>query len=129
MIEDEAGDPIPYEDKKFKFALYNSDSEGTAIGEPIETALANGTTGIFMFHSINYTQADVPLNQTREFYYLIQEVIPANAVNSHGVRYEDATPEQIAADGFKKDGIVYNASPILVKVTAVNTPKDGSRSA
>ena len=113
---------IPYENKNFKFEIYNSDETGTILSTLIETSLANGTTGLINFQSIKYTDAEVPMNETRTFYYLIKEVIPDNAVNANGVQYKDATAEQKASDIFTKDGILYNAEPILVKITATNTP-------
>ena len=115
---------LPFENKNFKFEMYTSDETGSVQGTLVETALANGTTGLINFHSVKYTDSEVPVGETREFYYLIKEVIPDSAVNSEGIRYDEATDEQKASGIFTKDGIVYNAAPILVKVTATNTPDD-----
>lgn len=43
--------PIPYENKNFKFEIYTSDADKTQ-GTLIETALASGTTGLIDFQSI-----------------------------------------------------------------------------
>ncbi|MBQ6504941.1 MAG: sortase [Flexilinea sp.] len=124
-LVDTSGNPLPFENQNFKFELLALDGSGSSSGTLIETALANAE-GIVDFHSITYTNTAIPINQSKDYYYQIREVIPDDAVNSAGVRYDKATSAQKTEGGFIKNGIVYNAAPILIKVTATNTPKEGS---
>ena len=60
------------------------------------------------------------------FNYVINEVIPDEAVNAAGTSYADATDEEKAAGGFTLDGITYDGSDHTVQIVVTDPDKDGT---
>lgn len=135
-LVDGTGNPIAYENKNFKFELYELDADGNIIKtpdennqlveKPVETQQAD-KDGLINFLSFSYNDRNVPfISSPKTFNYKIMEVIPDDAVNSQNRTYAEASDAEKAAGGFVKDGITYNAEPILVKVIAANTRPSGT---
>lgn len=92
----------------------------------IETEQADNT-GLIDFYSFSYNDENVTADgRPKYFYYKIVEVIPDDAENAQGTSYANANDEAKAAGGFKKDNIIYDSEPILVRVKATNTPPSGT---
>jgi pilin isopeptide linkage protein len=67
------------------------------------------------FPTIEYTLEDLG-----EHTYVVTEVVPGDAVNADGIRYEDATDEQKAAGGFVLNGVKYDSTEYTVVVTVTD---------
>ena len=113
------GTPMDYSEFSsltFTFDLFASDENGTiAEGATALYTVTADSSGKFAFNKLHYTQAEVPADTTKTFYYVIQEQ---------------------KCD--KTDGVSYNAAPVLVKVAVtdasgkisfnVSTSNDGGSS-
>jgi pilin isopeptide linkage protein/uncharacterized repeat protein (TIGR02543 family) len=117
-----------YEAGDFQFALYNADADGNATGDPIQT-VSNGSPdadetssdyGISTveFLPITYTLDDMSDatdngdgTRTKEFTYVVKEVIPDGATYDEG------------RSAYTYDGIQYDDSSQIVTVTVTD---DGS---
>ena len=92
----------------------SEDGEGTVAspkkthedGSPGYTRLLTGDTED---GNVNFGNIDVNEFQNGYTYrYMVREIIPDDAVNADGVKWENATDEQKAAGGFTKDQILYD---------------------
>ena len=114
---------------QFRYQLYSLNEDGSEkelIGTAANAAKSgvshrdDGTvessTAPVTFGAIDYTQAD----HGKTFAYKMVEVIPDNAVNDDGVKYSEATDEQKAAGGFKRNGYTYDGKECLVAVTVTD---------
>ena len=123
---DGSGASLSLVDQNFTFNLYEIETkEGNTVYTRKETSSADTATGEIEFHSFAYSNQNVPVGQPKTFKYEIREVIPADAENSTEKRYDQATPDERIAGGFKKDGIEYAAS-IPLTVTATNVADTSS---
>ena len=68
----------------------------------------------YSVNDLEYDPADKHLQG--DFYYVMKEVVPGDAINADSVRYDAATDAQRKAGGFKKDGITYDGSEHTVHV-------------
>ena len=59
------------------------------------------------FGQSTYTHDDVA---AAPYYYELYEVIPAEAVNAEGTRYDQASPEEQARGGFTLNGVIYDST-------------------
>ena len=72
----------------FSFELYKCNEQGKVAegAKPVQTLTA-GKDGKFKFNKLKYTHTDVPQGATKDFYYVIKEVIPKED-NDKGVTYD-----------------------------------------
>ena len=94
---------------QFSFTLSDAD------GKVLQTKV-NNADGLAAFDAIEYTEQDVG----KTFSYTMQEVVPADATNSTGKTYADATAEEKKAGGFVKDGWTYSAASYDVTVAVAD---------
>ncbi|MBQ8069184.1 MAG: hypothetical protein IJ201_12665, partial [Solobacterium sp.] len=87
--------------KVFEFSLYEVENPWTKKGDAIETVLSD-SKGNVDFKTIKYTETDVPKGTTKNFYYLIEETVPA------------------AGSPLYYDDVAYTAAPVKIKVVAVH---------
>ena len=100
--------------KQFSFQVLDED------GNALRTAACKAD-GSVTFGLIKYDSSD----DGKTFTYYIQEKVPADAVNTEGVTWENATDEQKAAGGFSKKGYTYDSGKHKVTV-AVSDNGDGT---
>lgn len=100
--------------KQFSFQVLDED------GNALRTAACKAD-GSVTFGLIKYDSSD----DGKTFTYYIQEKVPADAVNTEGVTWENATDEQKVAGGFSKKGYTYDSGKHKVTV-AVSDNGDGT---
>lgn len=66
------------------------------------------------FGQSTYTHDDVA---SGPFYYELFEVIPGEATNASGVRYDQASPEQQKQGGFTLNGVTYDGTHYIAEVS------------
>lgn len=133
----------PIADKQFEFELYyyqpmiklrSSNADLYSDWVPTGSVKCDNTGKATFSHDdeifkdvLTFTQNDITERNedgtgtgTKEF--RVAEVIPDNAVNADGIKYEDATPVQKDAGGFKLNGYTYDSS---IKSITVNLLDDG----
>ena len=95
------------------------------------------TTGVTEDGNINFGTAEISETEMHNcgeghpsvYRYIIREVVPGDAVNQNGVRWDAATEEQKAAGGFVKDQITYDGTIyyMTARVTSwTETKPDGT---
>lgn len=87
-----------------------TDSSGNVLGG---TVFTTGVTenGDIRFGSANISAEEMrkcDLGQPSLYRYIIREIVPGDAVNEDGVRWDAATEEEKAAGGFVKDQVKYD---------------------
>lgn len=65
------------------------------------------------FGQSTYTHDDVA---AAPYYYELYEVIPSEAVNAAGTRYDQASPEEQTRGGFRLNGITYDSTRYVAEV-------------
>ena len=86
------------------------------------------TTGVTEDGNINFGTAEITQEEMRNcdqghpstFKYIIREVIPGDAVNEEGIRWDQATEEQKASGGFTKDQVVYDSTVYYMLATVTS---------
>ena len=106
-----------------QFAFDLIDETGAIVAEARNGAVIDPDKGLASvdFATLSYAQAGTCA-------YTVREQVPGDACNADGVRYDQATADQLAAGGFAKDGVVYDTSERAVTVT-VAARADGTLSA
>ena len=92
------------------------------------------TTGVTEDGNINFGTAEI--NETEIgncneghpslYRYIIREIVPDDAVNSDGIRWDAATDEQKAAGGFVKDQIRYDETIYYMTACVTSWPQTGT---
>lgn len=106
--------------EKAKYTIRKTDTaKAVASGTTVDQnggleRLARFDEIVFTINDLTYDDKDGHMQG--DFFYKMKEMIPADAENADGIKYEDATPEQKAAGGFKKDGITYDGDDHTVHV-------------
>ncbi|MBP3816464.1 MAG: Cna B-type domain-containing protein [Firmicutes bacterium] len=80
-----------------------------------------GLERLARFGAINFDVNDLVFDPSDghmqgDFFYVMKEVVPADAKNASGNAYGEATVEEKAAGGFSKDGITYDSKEHTVHV-------------
>ena len=87
-------------------------SNGTVVGSQIYI------TGNTEDGNVNFGHADISEQDMHDcdegnppvYRYIVQEIVPDDAVNGDGITWAEATPAQRAAGGFVKDSIIYDGT-------------------
>lgn len=104
---------IPEADK-FTFTL--SDEKGAVL-----QTKKNDAEGIAVFDEISYAYSDVG----RTFTYTVKEVVPADAINSAGTSYANASAEEKKTGVFVKEGMSYSEQEKTITVEVRDDIHDG----
>ena len=92
------------------------------------------TTGVTEDGNINFGTAEISQEEMRNcdqghpatYRYIIREVIPGDAINEEGVRWDQATEEQKKAGGFAKDQVVYDSTVYYMTGSVTSWDQTGS---
>ena len=99
---------------------YKPDDEGF-VSVPLDVAPVNAQSPAdengFKLFGIS-TRPGAPYEKSGWYDYRLFEKVPDDARNTAGVLYVNATPEQKAAGGFVKDGVVYSNREVRFTVSA-----------
>jgi hypothetical protein len=103
-LTDKNGSAISYEDKHFKFNIYNEGPDGKETGNLIYTTTAD-SEGKIRFARIKYTNRDVPKGTEKQFKYVVKE-------DTEGCTEKDGK--------YFKDGIEYTPTLIHIVIDTKN---------
>ena len=104
---------------EFTFELVDED------GKVVQSSVNDGD-GNVVFKPLRFTADDLSgsqwvdqngtMSRSEVFNYMVREVVPGDAVNAEGVRWDQATAEQRAAGGFAKDDVIYDGRTFTADV-------------
>lgn len=104
---------------EFTFELVGED------GKVVQSSV-NDRDGNVVFKPLRFTADDLSgsqwvdqngtMSRSEVFNYMVREVVPGDAVNAEGVRWDQATAEQRAAGGFAKDDVIYDGRTFTADV-------------
>lgn len=104
---------------EFIFELVGED------GKVVQSSV-NDRDGNVVFKPLRFTADDLSgsqwvdqngtMSRSEVFNYMVREVVPGDAVNAEGVRWDQATAEQRAAGGFAKDDVIYDGRTFTADV-------------
>ena len=108
-------------EKKFIFFEEEEQLQTTSAGGSEEGVTVEGkdSSAEFNFETITFTK-NKDKDECGEYTYIIREIIPDDARNADGVKYEDATDEQKAAGGFVKGNYEYDTHAQTITVTVTD---------
>ena len=80
------------------------------------------TVGVTEDGNVNFGDVQISAAQLgKEYKYVVREVVPNDATNIDGIRWDQATEEQKLEGGFSKEGITYDSKVYYFKGKVVET--------
>ena len=97
---------------------YYNDNTSTELSDGTTVHSQTYITGNVEDGNVNFGTAEISEMDMHDcdegnppvYRYMVQEVVPNDAVNSDNIKWADATKEQRAAGGFVKDSVIYDGT-------------------
>lgn len=97
---------------------YYNDNTSTELSDGTTVHSQTYITGNVEDGNVNFGTAEISEMDMHDcdegnppvYRYMVQEVVPDDAVNSDNIKWADATKEQRAAGGFVKDSVIYDGT-------------------